>query len=407
MIGMVLGMRKVILKVLFVVIWILGLIFRWSMIGDDYGLESRKKGVGCIAEEAEVRSNGVRYVFEFEDVYGKVLVYGPKYPVYKYGDCLEVSGILNNPENKRDFDYVNYLKRYAIYKIMYVDSLKLIDSNGGNNFFKGIYWVKDKVDFKLGLIFTEPYKSFMAGLLMGSKRGLPDYLTENFKKVGLSHIMAISGYNITLIIVLISGFFWFLKKNLRTIISGVCVIVFVIFVGMSASAVRACVMGILGLLAMRYERKYDVERGLFITIFVVGLWNPLILIYDAGFQLSVLATGGLIYILPWLKKRFKIVPEILGIKEIGLGSLAAQIAVLPVMIFGFGRVSLLGVFANILVLPLIPIIMFFGFFAVIIGSAWNGGGMIFGFLAFLVMKLVILIVELFAKIPFVDVKLLL
>jgi len=359
---------------------------------------------GCIEEEVDARSDGTRYVFSFEEVLGKVLVYGPKYPLYEYGDCLEIVGSLINPENKGDFDYINYLRRYGIYKIMYVDSMKLVDEKSGNIFLKSVYKLKNIVEGKLDKAFVEPYKSFMAGLLMGSRRGLPEHLTNDFKKVGLSHIMAISGYNITLVIVMISGFFWFLKKDIRVIVSSVFVIIFVIFVGMSASAVRAAVMGILGLFALRYERKYDVARGLLITVFVMSLWNPLIVFYDAGFQLSALATGGLIYIYPWLKERLKLLPEFFGIRETVGGSLSAQIAVLPIMIFNFKQISLLGVFANVMILPLIPFVMFLGFGTLILSFLSEKLGMMMGFLAYLLMKLIVVIIELFAKIPFVNIE---
>jgi competence protein ComEC len=374
------------------------------MISNDYGEEGIGKFRGCIGEEVDVRNDGIRYVFEFEKVLGKVLVYGPRYPLYEYGNCLEITGRLLNPENKGDFDYVNYLKRYGIYKIMYVDSMKLLQGKSGNFFFKYVYLLKNVVEKKLNGIFVEPYKSFMAGLLMGSRRGLPQHLTNDFKKVGLSHIMAISGYNITLVIVMISGIFWFLKKNVRVIVSSVFVVIFVIFVGMSASAVRAAIMGILGLFALKYERKYDVARGLLITVFVVSLWNPLIFFYDAGFQLSALATGGLIYIYPWLKERLKMFTESFGIRETIGGSLSAQIAVLPIMIFNFKQMSILGVFANVLILPLIPLVMLTGFMAIILSFGSNNLGMIIGFLAYLLMKLIVVIIELFAKIPFVNIE---
>lgn len=397
-------MRKLKLKIGFVGIWILCLIFRNEMLSAGESVGNFDKLVGCVVEEPDVRSEGSRYVFDFENFFGKVLVYAPRYPVYEYGDCLLVFGSLSDPENRGNFDYVNYLKRYGIYKIMYSRSMELIDEKSGNFFFKIIYDFKITVEDKLNSIFSEPYKSFMGGLLMGSRKGLPDRLEADFKKAGLTHIMAISGYNITLVIVMISGLFWFLRRNLRVFVSGFFVVVFVIFVGMSASAVRAAVMGILGLLALRFERKYEVERGLFVTVFLMGLFNPLILVYDSGFQLSILATGGLVYIYPRLKNYFKNLPNLFGLGEIFLGTLSAQIAVLPIMILNFRQISLLGVFANVLVLPLIPVVMLLGFCAVIFGFLSMYLAFIPGFLAYVLMKIILFIVEGFAKIPFVSVE---
>lgn len=401
-------MRKFLVKTTFVAIWILCLILRYEtfdagknvFLGGFDGSEI----TACIADEVDIRNDGVRYVVEISGGGGRLLIYGEKYPLYEYGDCLKIRGKFVDPVNNGDFDYANYLKRYGIYKIGYADFLEKIDEAGGQIIFKKLYLFKALFEEQLDNIFVEPYKSFMAGLLMGSRRGLPQHLTDDFKTVGLSHIMAISGYNITLVIVLVSGFFWFLSKNIRVVVSSVFVIIFVIFVGMSASAVRAAIMGIIGLFALRCGRQYYASRGLLVATFFMSVWNPFILFFDAGFQLSALATLGLVYLYPLLEKRLKMVPEIFGIREVVGGSLSAQISVLPVLIWNFKQVSIVGVVANLFVLPLIPVTMLLGFLAVISGVLWSDLGRVIGFSAYLILKVIILIVELCAKMPFASVS---
>jgi competence protein ComEC len=359
---------------------------------------------GCISEDPDVREGDIRYTIKIKDADWKVLVFADKYPQYKYGDCLKIYGEMVSPNADGSFDYSVYLRRYGIYKIMHSDSMELLKEKDLNCFFEIIYGLKHLFEEKLGEIFTEPYRGFMAGLLFGSRSGLPKYLMENFKTVGLSHVVAISGYNITLVIVCVSGFFWFLRKEWRVIISSVFVIIFVVLVGMSASAVRAAIMGIIGLFALRFGRQYYAGRGLLITVFLMSLWNPYIFFDDAGFHLSVLATLGLMYIYPVIKERLRFLPKIFGIDEVIGSSLAAQIAVAPLLILNFKQISVIGIFANLLVLPLIPITMLIGFLAVAGGFLCVGLGKGIGFLAYLVLKVVIVVVEFFANIPFASIK---
>lgn len=398
-------MRNIFKETIVVAIWALCLVFRFGMIENsmDQSL-SRLSGTvkisGCIVEEVDVRDDGNRYVLDLGKSSFKILVFARKYPLYEYGDCLDIRGRIADPDSRGDFNYADYLKRYGIYKVMYADSVALVSGGEGNVFFAAIFKLKRLFEERLGRIFVEPYRSFMAGLLAGSRRGLPDHLTDDFKTVGLSHIMAISGYNITMVIVVMGGLLWFLKKNIRIIVSGVFVVIFVIFVGMSASAVRAAIMGIIGLFSLRFGRQYIASRGLLTATIIMSIWNPRILLSDAGFQLSVLATLGLIYICPRLKKKFEFLPEIFGIRETFAASLSAQIAVLPILIWNFRQVSLVGIFANLLVLPLIPVAMLLGFLAVTGSMLCNFLGGVIGFMACLILRVVIAVVELFAVVPF-------
>ena len=216
--------------------------------------------------------------------------------------------------------------------------------------------------------------------------------------------MAISGYNITIVMMAIGGIFWFLGKNAKVIVSSVCVVLFVILVGMSASVVRAAIMGIIGLFALGTGRQYYAFWGLMVAVFLMNVWNPRVLVYDVGFQLSALATLGLIYVSPVVKKYLNFCPEFLGIRETVVMSLSAQIAVLPIMIMNFGQVSLVSIFANVFVLPWIPFAMLFGFLAVVVSFLSMPLGNMIGFFGYLTLKIVIFFVEVFAGLPFASVE---
>lgn len=368
---------------------------------------------GCIETEVDLRSNKVNYtvdVFslnldgEWIDVFGKVLISAGRYPVYRYGDCLLLSGELRLPKAIEGFAYDKYLSRYNVYVLMYKASISLLAEKRGSAFYRYIFLFKGAFERRLNKIYAEPHSSFMAGLILGSRKGIPAHLMEDFNTTGLTHIIAISGYNITLVIVIVSGLFSFLSRRLKVIASIVFVVVFVILVGASAAVVRAGIMGVISLMALWFGRQYYVVLGLFIAAFLMNLWNPKILVYDVGFQLSFLATCGLIFVSPLIEKYFSFLPKTLEIRESVLMTISAQILALPVIVFNFGRLSLISPLANLFVLPFLPFSMLFGFFAVVFSFLWNFLGNFVGFFGYLSLELIVFFVKFFAEIPFASIN---
>lgn len=391
---------------------------------------------GCIVDEVDIRSDKVKYTIEvfstggdfervrtfggneagegteWRPVKGKVLVNADRYPVYEYGDCLLVFGELARPSVIEDFEYDKYLARYGIYSVIYRAEIEKIEDGdcdddsvgGGNMFFSWIYSLKQDFEMRLGKIFAEPHASFMSGLILGSRKGISEHLMADFNTTGLTHIIAISGYNITLVIVIVGGMFSFLSRRKKVIVSCLFIIVFVILVGAGAAVVRAAIMGIIGLMAVWFGRQYYVQISLFAAAFFMNLFNPKILVYDVGFQLSFLATAGLVFISPYFEKYFKCLPAFFGIRETVIMTLSAQILALPVIILNFGRLSLISPVANIFVLPFIPLAMIFGFFAVLASYFWNFLAEIFGFAGYLILELMILFVKFFASFRFASIN---
>ncbi|OGJ50371.1 hypothetical protein A2335_02850 [Candidatus Peregrinibacteria bacterium RIFOXYB2_FULL_32_7] len=340
---------------------------------------------------------------KYKKLKGLVLISIPRYPEYRYGDILEISGELIKPEIIEDFAYDKYLARYKIYSVIYSPQIKNLHKNKGDFFYKNIFEFKKYVENRLNQLFPEPHASFEAGLITGSRKGIPDNLMQDFNTTGLTHIIAISGYNITLVIVLISGLLSFLHRKTQIICSSITIIVFVIFVGASAAVIRAGIMGVIGLLAIWFGRKSVIAITLIFTAFLMTLLNPKILVYDVGFQLSFLATIGLIYASPKLGKILKL-PNILGIRESFLMTMSAQVTAVPIILLNFGRLSLISPLANILVAPLIPIAMMFGAFA-FLGSILNFTlGKILSLPAFLSLELMMKFTHFCAQIPYASIN---
>jgi competence protein ComEC len=208
-----------------------------------------------------------------------------------------------------------------------------------------------------------------------------------------------------LIIVVVGGFFSFLSRRLKIFFSAVFVVVFTVLVGASAAVVRAAIMGIISLLALFYGRPYLVMLALFIAAFLMNLWNPKIIVYDVGFQLSFLATFGLVTVSSKILKYFEWLPKFFGLREAIVMTLSAQIFALPIILLNFGRLSIISPIANVFVLPFIPLAMIFGFFSVLLSVFSNVLGNIVGFFGYLVLELIIRFVSFFASFNFASVNL--
>lgn len=367
---------------------------------------------GCVSQEVDVRNDKVKYVVESEKILiddnwvpvtGKVLINYNRYPVFEYGQCFEIKGDLQIPEKIEDFDYDKYLARYGIFAVVYSANIKVLDIQKTGlkvSFYKNIFKFKNIFEKRMSELFLEPHNSFMAGLILGSRKGIPQHLMEDFNITGLTHIIAISGYNITLIIVIVAGLFSFLSRRWMIVFSALFIVCFVILVGASAAVVRAGIMGVISLIALWFGRKYYVSIGLFLAAFFMNFYEPKILIYDVGFQLSFLATAGLLYVSPLIEKYFQFLPEVFEIRESVMMTMSAQILALPVIVLNFGRLSLISPIANLFVLPFLPLCMLFGFFAVASSfvSIWIGYG--FAFVGFILLEILIFFVKSFALVKF-------
>ena len=353
----------------------------------------------CILDEVDVRRDKVKYSLSVrevdgQEVWGKVLLNYKRYPVYKYGDCLRVEGALKDPEVFDGFDYGKYLRRYGVSKV--IGNPRFVEKIGqgeGWIFFEWIFKFKGVVEGRLNDLYKEPHSSFLAGLLLGSRKGIPDHLMEDFNRTGLTHIIAISGYNISLIIVIVGSLFSGLSRRWRVFASLIFIFVFTVLVGASAAVVRAAVMGGISLGALYFGRQYDVMRGLFVAAFLMNFWNPNIVLYDVGFQLSFLATMGIIKYADVLMGRLRFLPELFCVRESLAVTFAAQIYVLPLIVWQFGRVSIVSPLANLFVLPLIPWAMLTGFLSLVFGKS-------VGIVAYLLLEMMICVVKIFAGLSF-------
>jgi competence protein ComEC len=380
-------------------------------VGDISQFNGKGKIVfaGIIDKEPDRRMENQKIIIKIVKVVGidriiggRVLITVNKYPEYSYGDEIKISCKLQEPKNFEGFDYQQYLAKDDIYSVAYNPQAEITGRDKGNKIKASLFKLKDKFEGNLGKILPEPQASYADGLVLGEKSTLPQNILNNFSTVGITHIIALSGFNITIIAESLRRFFnsIMVSRNSSFWITVIFIIGFVVMTGASASIVRAAVMGILLILARKSGRLYSIRNALVFAGLIMIFLNPKILRFDLGFQLSFLAALGLIYISPLFEKYFLWLPKRFDIQGIASATLGAQLAVFPLLLFSFGKLSLISPVANLLILPFVPLAMFWIFLSGFLSFIWLVPTRIIAWISWLILTYQIKIAELLAKIPY-------
>jgi competence protein ComEC len=367
------------------------------LVGENISFE------GFVAEEPDRRENNQRLIIKFENV--KILVTTDLYPEFSYGDKLAVSGKLQKPQNfitdvGKDFNYINYLAKDGIFYNVSFAKVTFLESGHGSGVKRFLLENKKRFLNKTEELIPDPGSSLLGGLLLGTKQSLGRNLEQSFIDTGLIHIVVLSGYNVTIIAEAILRALAFLPLLSGIFVGSFAILLFAITTGAGATIVRASIMAILALVARATGHAYDITRALIFSGFLMVLHNPYILYFDISFQLSFLATLGLIYLSPIVKKYFTWLPNFLGLQDIASATVAVQIFVLPFILYKMGTLSIIAPITNLLVLPLIPATMLFGFLTGIIGFVSGAMATPFAWVSHLLLSLEIGIVKFFGDMSF-------
>lgn len=282
---------------------------------------------------------------------------------YRYGEVLQISCSLESPQNKHeDFDYQRFLASRKIFRVCQKTRIEKTGENEGNFLLSAVFSLRDFCETKINKFFPLPESAYLAGLLLGGSERLPEDVGEQFQKTGMTHTVAASGYNITIlasVLIFLGIFFGMWRQHAFWLALG-GIVFFVLMIGAPASAVRASVMGGLVLWAAKKGRIAGSFRAIVFAAAVMVFNTPMALVYDVGFQLSFLATLGIVEVYGPLSDKFFIKNDFLELKSIFLTTISAQLGVMGVIIYAFESFSPISLVANLLILPLIPLIMLGG-----------------------------------------------
>jgi competence protein ComEC len=424
------GSRKALIVAGLCLLAILGGIIRYPSLfppADEHSLRAyNDKGIveiqGMVSEEPDIRDTLCLLTFsaseivvngETKEISGTALIRVPRYPAYRYGDVLNVTGKLETPEPFDNFDYKAYLARQGIYSVVYYPKVEVSGQGQGVKPLQWIYSLRERLAASLARALPEPQGSLAQGILLGLRGNIPDYLNDAFSRTGTAHILAISGLNISIVIAMFLSLGVLLFGRQRSLYIWLALAftwLYTLLAGMNPPVIRAAIMGSLFLIAVYLGRQGSAIIALaFAAAVMVGIQPQLL--WSVSFQLSFLAMVGLILFYPYFqawgrkgvallfRNREKIVLAASIITDGFAASLAAILAVAPLIAYNFGIVSLVGLPATFFSLPALPFIIVTSALVAFMGLLVSLAAQVLGWLAWLFLSYFVLLVQGFDALP--------
>ncbi len=374
---------------------------------------------GTVSNEPDAREASTRIPVHIELLVDKsattsvnagVLVIAPAHAGVSYGDVVRAEGVLRLPEafetgEGRKFNYPAFLAKDGIFYELAFAEIETIGKGSRNPLKAGSIFLKQTYLEGIALALPEPHAGLAGGITAGDKRGLGEELSDTFRTVSLTHIIVLSGYNIMIVVF---GLGWILARaNVgRWAEFGIGVSIaafFALMTGLASASVRAAAMASIAMVGKVTGRVYLASRALALVAAGMVLWNPYVLMFDIGFQLSIIATWGLIALSPIVFEKLFFVTERFSLREIAAATIGTQIAVVPLLLYQSGEFSLYALPVNLLVLLVIPWAMLFSALAALAGLLLGPVAPIVAFPAYALLAYVLGIAQLFATLPFASI----
>ncbi|MEM9955113.1 MAG: ComEC/Rec2 family competence protein [Chloroflexota bacterium] len=381
---------------------------------------------GIIISEPDFRDDRVQFQLSAETIQfggesistsGLVLVNAPRVADVTYGDVIRVTGELRTPAEYDTFSYADYLARQGVFSILDRAIIEVVDTNQANPALRQLLQWKTVLEQRIADALPDPESALLTGILLGNERGIAPNLSDDFSRVGASHVIAISGFNMAIIAGLVMGILekpFKDRKWVATIIGIIVLAIYTILVGANAAVVRAAVMSSLLVIAPQLNRRSFVPASLAFVSILMSLFNPLVL-WDLSFQLSFFAVLGLALFTEPLERGFdRIIASIIPhpyakrvsafLNEPIVVSIAALIMTMPLTILYFGRLSLVSLLVNLLIVPVQAYILFFGGSALLLSLISPQLAQLIFWLNMLLLQWTIGVVRFFGNLTFADIE---
>ena len=384
-----------------------GIVEIQGMVSEEPDVENRYCSLTFSAHEMTV--NG-----ETKQISGTALVRVPRYPAYHYGDVLEVNGQLETPYQSEDFDYKTYLAHQGVYSVIYYPSVELLDRGQGIPPLQWIYSLRERLAASLARALPEPQGSLAQAILLGLRGNIPYSLSEAFSRTGTAHLLAISGLHMSIIIAIFLSLGVLLFGRRRSTYIWLTLAftwLYALLAGMHPPIIRAAIMGSLFVIAVYLGRQGSAIIALaFAAAVMVGIQPGLL--WTVSFQLSFLAMAGLVLLFPYFqawgrrgvgamfRNREALVGAGSAITDVFAASLAATVAVAPLIAYNFGIISLVGLPATFFALPALPFIIVVGALVAFVGLVAAFAAQILGWLVWLFLSYLVLLVRGFDALPY-------
>lgn len=364
--------------------------------------------LGIVDDDPDVRLKNIHLNIKLNDKDATILTLVGRDVEVVYGDEVKVSGVLEVPENfittsGKEFNYKRYLANQDIYFTIKNADIEILTHNNGSKIKSLLYKIRNAFIKNINKVIPIPESDLANGLVLGVRGGFDNDTKNEFISTGTIHIIALSGYNVTIVAENVMKVFGLIFSQVVSIIFGIVVIVlFIIMSGASSTAIRAGIMATIMLLGRMTGRSYDAGRALIIAGLLMVAYDPRVLV-DMSFQLSFIATGGVLFVTPKVINWFKFLPMRFGIREIMATTIAATISVLPILLYLTGILSLVSLPANILILLFIPVSMLFVFITGILGFISPIISIPFGFISYLILLYILSVIHFLGSLSFASV----
>ncbi len=373
-----------------------------------------------VSDEPSVRGRSQRVRLSVREVLedgrwapasGGVLMRAGLFPRHEYGDLLEVRGELETPPTLPGFDYRDYLARQGVVSLIaYPDEVRTVDTGQGDPALAALHSMRGGLGDALADALPEPQAALAQGIFLGQRSSIPSDLTDDMNATGTSHLIAISGHNISLAAALvITGLAWLIGRRQAALAALVAIAAYTALTGASPTVVRAAIMGGLFVAASLAGRPASALPSVALAAALMTGWDPLV-IEDVSFQLSFAAIVGLVYLAPALQARGADLLLRLGIDTSQGGisafmlestsvTVGAVAATLPLTALNFGRVSAVAPISNLLLVPAFPVILGSSALAAVAGVVWEPLGQAAGWFAWASLTYMIEVARFFADLP--------
>ncbi|MFA6136010.1 MAG: ComEC/Rec2 family competence protein [Candidatus Paceibacterota bacterium] len=318
---------------------------------------------GKVSSYPQVKSNSQSFILKSDDlILSAITSVSEK---ISYDDYVEMSGKIEPLNDKNQ-----YFKKDLVVGTVFFPKIIKIENPSSKSIRLRLFGIRDKFSSVLEKVFDSSKSALSSGMILGQESVyFPQKLKDAMRKSGTSHIVALSGYNIVILvnaIYLISGYI--IKRKKAFIPTLLIILSFVLMTGAESSVVRAAIMGFMVVLAQNSSRIFSFKNAIAVTAFFMILLNPKIILFDIGFVLSFLALMGIVYISPMINSLFNFSRDFLNrLKNIFSETLSAQLAVIPILLYYFGGFSPLGIVANLIILLFVPWIMMLSFILAVLG----------------------------------------
>ncbi|MFA5360362.1 MAG: ComEC/Rec2 family competence protein [Candidatus Paceibacterota bacterium] len=377
--------------------------FRYFSFVDELNKSAVKEEKQVEIEASTVREPILKTNYQ-RIIIPNIVIYTERFPVYQYGDTLKIKGKIEPLKGFRFYNSTIVSGKMSYPKIELISSSKF-------SFQKAAISFKNKTTHLLQKIIPEPQMSLLNSIMFGGKHNLTDSLEKEIRKSGLSHIIVVSGLHLSIITQMLSSLLavFCLGNLFNFIFSGLFLLVFSFMVGFTPSITRSAIMAFLLVLSRFNFRLYNSLNALFLAALIMVWFNPLMLFLDLGFQLSFLATAGILLFYPlWSQSSFW-QRDFLNnrgaqiVKQTVISCFSAMVLVVPWVIFKTQSISLVAPLTNILVVPLISLIIGGGFITALCAFIIYPLGLFFGFWLNLIMTYLLKVISYCANLPFAEI----